>query len=590
MADAEGPGSAGSGGQFGFDDDGQAGGYQENYDLGEGGGEGAASYGESDGSRGGRAGVTAAEMLAYGDVAEEEDITTSIPAFANAENRALHQKLLEVQRKLANAAAETLEHQERVGVMQEHLKNIQLELVAQQKVLESKNKEMETEDHLKQLADRAVGRMRQDMSALEGTAEAVQVQLSSVQASVYKGTEKLEAFREAMNWKQDELDKWAAAARQKEEDNLALDKYTRADEAKIKDLTRELERLAAHLVAKKRELEAEHTETTSKQVELDKCAEDFRALHAQRQDLIRQWQESLDAIRQRDDDIAKAGEKYVSMRTLMNERRDFIKAQEAELASMVEQNNALEHRIEGLHRAVGNNRDAVITWTERVNRIREQVDNLKSEVSAAASELARRRAENENYIKQMEEKKAAVDAARQSVSDTKKQLEDSKNAAASVEEQLAKKEEFLRKEAVRVEKAEKALAQLKEAEFRAKDTLQKLKGEEEAVEGEMAGVKRAVRNMSDRIAVLDAQAMKQHEHVYAADFQIQQMERKVRDKLLAARLPLSAPVACTHANNHTLPCHAVTCRSAALRVRSPARRRCGWRARSRSCGPSRRRR
>lgn len=40
-----------------------------------------------------------------------------------------------------------------------------------------------------------------------------------------------------MNWNQEELEQWALAAKQKEEDNQALQKFTRADEAKVQCLT-----------------------------------------------------------------------------------------------------------------------------------------------------------------------------------------------------------------------------------------------------------------------------------------------------------------------------------------------------------------
>ena len=36
------------------------------------------------------------------------------------------------------------------------------------------------------------------------------------------------------------------------------------------------------------------TETQSKQIELDKTAEEFRRLHRERQELVRQWQESIE--------------------------------------------------------------------------------------------------------------------------------------------------------------------------------------------------------------------------------------------------------------------------------------------------------
>lgn len=55
-----------------------------------------------------------------------------------------------------------------------------------------------------------------------------------------------------------------------------------------------------------------------------------------------------------------------------------------------------------------------------------------------------------------------------------------------------------------------------------------LKEEESGILSDMTGARRAAKNLGDRIRELDSQAMAQQEHVYAAEFQIQQMERKVR--------------------------------------------------------------
>ena len=42
---------------------------------------------------------------------------------------------------------------------------------------------------------------------------------------------------------QEELERWSTAARQKEEDSLALQKYTRVDEARIKEVNLLIEQL-----------------------------------------------------------------------------------------------------------------------------------------------------------------------------------------------------------------------------------------------------------------------------------------------------------------------------------------------------------
>ena len=104
----------------------------------------------------------------------------------------------------------------------------------------------------------------------------------SLQTGVHRGNEKLEQFKLLMNWNQEELEQWATASKQKEEDNLALEKYRRADEARVRELNQAIEKMTKAVHAKRTELENEVTDTQTAQIELDRAAEDFRALHAER--------------------------------------------------------------------------------------------------------------------------------------------------------------------------------------------------------------------------------------------------------------------------------------------------------------------
>lgn len=451
--------------------------------------------------------------------------------------------------------------------------------------------------------------MRQEIGGLDTRSDAVQSQLAAVQAGIYRGTERLDAFKGAMNWKQEELEKWAAAARQKEEDNLALEKYTRADEVKVKDLSRELERLTAAAAARRATLEAEVTDTKARQVELDKLAEDFRALHAERQALIAQWQESLEAISRRDGDIAAAGERFGRVRAAVAARRAHINEQVALLDRVTSENVELERAITGRERSLGNARESLNALTARVNAARDEVDNLKAEVGAAAAELLHKRAENANYTAQLAEKERQVEVARRSLADIKTRVTEAAAAAAGVESGLAEREEFLRRETQRVEKTERELAALKDTLFRASEALNKLRSEEAAVQAEIAGSRRTSRNLADRIRELDAQAMQQQEHVYAAEFQIQQMERKVRslfnpeDWRLGGRLladTTNRSVGCNVAGacpRGAVPpsssCHDVTqhtrmggCRLPAQKVKCPTKKRKRTRLALRNCAAS----
>ena len=132
------------------------------YDVGDGdGGGGGGGDDDSGGDNGNGGGVGADD--GEGALMPEEDILLSAPAFANAENREINERLIARNAALAREAAETIEHQNRIQVMSAHLDSLRIEMASAQKLLEAKTKEHKTEDHLAQLAERAVGRLRSDL-------------------------------------------------------------------------------------------------------------------------------------------------------------------------------------------------------------------------------------------------------------------------------------------------------------------------------------------------------------------------------------------------------------------------------------------
>ena len=187
-----------------------------------------------------------------------------LPPFANAENRALDRAIREKERTLDVIEDETEESRDRVGVMAEHLKAVQQELVFTQSRVESKAKEAETERHMKRMSEMAIARVREDIKRMEREELDLNDKTVSLQTGVHRGNEKLEQFKLLMNWNQEELEQWALASKQKEEDNLAIEKYTRADEAKINQLALQIEKLTKRDLEIQAQVEAEATETSSR--------------------------------------------------------------------------------------------------------------------------------------------------------------------------------------------------------------------------------------------------------------------------------------------------------------------------------------
>ena len=87
---------------------------------------------------------------------EDQDFSTfdDLPEFADENNRALHRRLKEHEKALVVVETELSETKERIGTMEEHLKSVNTEQLHTQRLVDAKIKEIETEDHLKQLAER----------------------------------------------------------------------------------------------------------------------------------------------------------------------------------------------------------------------------------------------------------------------------------------------------------------------------------------------------------------------------------------------------------------------------------------------------
>merc|ERR1712228_169608 len=112
----------------------------------------------------------------------------------------------------------------------------------------------------KALKNRELGRLKAESVRLQKLFDDIQDQVNSYSSELMRGNEKLDQFKLEMNWNQEELEQWAIAARQNEEDELTLEKYKRADETKVKELTLAIEKLTVENDRKKKELADQATE------------------------------------------------------------------------------------------------------------------------------------------------------------------------------------------------------------------------------------------------------------------------------------------------------------------------------------------
>jgi len=458
---------------------------------------------------------------------QEEEDDDDFPEYANEHNKQLNQ-IIKEKRKLTKDLRSKIEDVvERSKVLKEHLKNVRSELINTQQLIDDKNKEIETEDHLKQLNERQIGRLRGGLRKLEEKEVELQERLNDIQNQIFKCNEKMEQFKLAMNYNQEELEQWSLAAKQKEEDNLALEKYRRQDEIKVKELNLEIEKLTTMLTRKQNALGQEITETQAAQIELDKTAEEFKRHHEERHKLYQQWEEALQAITRREETINHEADKYAQIKMEIEASKNQLEEKKNFLESLKGANKGTELDIQGSERINFQKKEANKQRNESITNLTANVEILKNQLSAFASDLQQKRNKYAGLNEELLRKKQRLNNAEKKFSTQKVKMSSADDLVSELMGKSKTAEEVL-KEAERSKADLDREIRIKEDNlFKSTQSLFKLREEEANLYGEIQGNMAACRNLQAHIGKLSQEFQRQQELLYNAEYQIQLMERKV---------------------------------------------------------------
>ena len=247
-----------------------------------------------------------------------------LPIFASDECRRLHQltKQLEIERD--ETAKEIRENRDRISIMRDHLSDVRQEIDNTNALFAAKTKEIATEKHLIAIDERERAAIVAEMKVTDATITKEKEKLRAMQNKIHVLIDEREKLKLDLNWNQEELEQWATAAAKKDGDSLALEKYTRADEVKIKELTLKLENMTKKSVNKTAELENEIAENQAKKLEVERLAKTFREQHEERRLLVNQWQETVNAMKDRDSKINELSNTYIDVQQELDIQRSIL--------------------------------------------------------------------------------------------------------------------------------------------------------------------------------------------------------------------------------------------------------------------------
>ncbi|KAM9127088.1 coiled-coil domain-containing protein 39 [Pangshura tecta] len=446
---------------------------------------------------------------------------------ANAENKALEEKLQKLQKEKANLKNQLTDFEERIEAMTSHLKNVRQEFNFTQSLYRARENEIETEEHFKALAERELGRLKKEIQWLENEMVSLREKKNSQENNIFKATQKLEALRCQMNWDQQALEAWLEESAHKDNDAVTIQKYAQQDDGKLRVLTQQVEKMTIEANQKRKILDNELTETISAQIELDKAAEDFRRVHHERQELIRQWESTIEQMQKRDQEIDHCALLLAQVRQESRKKEDVIKEKIRFLANETGNNVEYEKRISVADRQAAKLRLDYQNQDAYRVQLQDELDTLKATVDRTASDLESLRTELANLKKEIQGKHVRLSHVKDQNVNLSNKLKFVTEKTLSLEEKAFRMEEILKEEEKIVKEKETQMNQLKEIHFKKTQELQIQREKEKSIIAEIEGTRASLKNLNSRLRTLDADTLKQQEIMYNQDFYIQQVERRL---------------------------------------------------------------
>jgi UDP-glucose:O-linked fucose beta-1,3-glucosyltransferase len=249
---------------------------------------------------------------------------------------------------------------------------------------------------------------------------------------------------------------------EKEEDNLALSRYTKEDDSKEKELSLSIQKLISQVNKTKAALTAEVTETQVAQIELENTTEAFKRLHQERQDLIQQWETAVKTMKERDHDINTAQANYRNQKQEIRQVHEKIKERQDIYQNQLNQNQDIEKSITLAERKVYKLREEETDAIQALHQYRDEVEVLKNTLNKSATDLVNKKSELNNLKVNLKERQEKLERSKQQYAELKKKMGSLEDDSVSLETRAQQLEEMLEAEKKKDKELDKQIKILRE--------------------------------------------------------------------------------------------------------------------------------
>jgi chromosome segregation ATPase len=443
----------------------------------------------------------------------------------NAENRALNQRLQELQIQLGRNRAKIQEDAEQVRVYKEHLATVAEATELNQELLRAKRAEIEVEEGLLRAEEVMQERLLRDKRRAAARLEELQEQRERMQQQVEEDREAVRNLEHLIKAESENQGEWAAALGLVDRDLARLATYYQADEGKIKTLSLRLVSLREKVGAARAELQQAATRSRMAHLALDKNAEEFRAAHAARQEVVRQWQGSLQLLAKRDQELEAAAGEVDRIRGVIARREIDLQEQSNFLNNEVGNNEELRREVTAKEKKAQQLREKLMVAEEEKRKYENEVTVERRQILKLSIDIDKNRTKLSKIKKDKMHNVKKLNALKLASAELENRKAISAGLVLTAEERAAAVEGILAEYERQHDTARQEVARLRERRLALEQRLAGLVRERQAADLEIKAILKEEAKTRRSIAAVKETLQKKEDILYCHEFELARLER-----------------------------------------------------------------